>query len=81
MKSLIAINYFKKAFYNNKVQIQEIDLQSVDANRAYVLYLCSMVNKSLYAGNGQLAFDYAQIAFYDTYQMIEPADNHFGQVL
>ena len=56
-------------------------MQCIDANRAFVLYCCSMVNKNIASNNGNNAFEFAQIAFYDTYQMLEESDNHYKQVI
>ena len=49
----------------------------VDANRAFVLYCCSMVNKHLSSNEGAKALEFAQIACYDALQMLEETDNHY----
>jgi len=52
-------------------------MKCIDANRAFVLYASSMVNKYLYEQNSKMAFEFALITFYDTYQMIEEQDLHY----
>lgn len=52
-------------------------MQGIDANRAFVLYCCSMINKYILQKDATKALEYAQIACYDTLQAIEENDNHF----
>ena len=78
LQSINAINVYKQLFIQSKQTYHtDIDMQGIDANRAFVLYCCSMINKCILQKDTTKALEYAQIACYDTLQAIEENDNHF----
>lgn len=44
----------------------ELDQKIIDANRAFILYCCTQVNKCLAQGDGDKALNFAKIAIYDS---------------
>ena len=82
LQAMKGILYYKKQFVQTqKTAHSDIDMIMVDANRAFVLYCCTMVNKHLAKNEADKALEFATIACYDTVQMLEENDNHYKQVL
>ena len=63
-----AILYYKKTFVTDKPSgyHTELDMIMVDANRAFVLYACTAVNRHLAKSEGDKVIELATIAVYDT---------------
>lgn len=82
INAIKAIKFYKKNLFDSKqLDVTGINSIIIDANRAFVLHCCSMINYNILNKNPPKIIEYARIATYDCLHLIEEIDPHSKQVL